>query len=448
MDITFPHKLTLRPYQYPLWDYMEPCSDGKRAFQVWHRRAGKDLLDLQIMAKEAAKTRHNYWFILPYYQQVRKAVWEGKTREGVPYLSFIPDELIRRKNKQEMYVELVNGSIIRFLGGDNPDSLVGAGPRGIVISEFALQKPSLWNFLEPMLLENKGWAIFNTTPRGDNHAKDMYEAFKSNPAYYTSILTVNDTGVVGRAQIDKLRAEGWPEELIQQEFYCSFEGAVHGAYYGDLLNELEKQGHITAVPYDGATLVHTFWDLGLADMTSIWFVQFAGKEIRVIDYYEDHNKRVSDYADVLLNVKQYKYGSHNIPHDGAKRDIESLRSYRQILTEAGLNNVRVHERTPSVHLGIMKTRAMLSRCWFDKEKCKDGIWCLKNYRRAYDEDRRSFKDVPEHDLASHGADAFRLLAETLGGYEPGRKDGVRSRAALPIMGVKRGGISIHVRRFG
>lgn len=448
MDITFPHKLTLRPYQYPLWDYMEPCSDGKRAFQVWHRRAGKDLLDLQIMAKEAAKTRHNYWFILPYYQQVRKAVWEGKTREGVPYLSFIPDELIRRKNKQEMYVELVNGSIIRFLGGDNPDSLVGAGPRGIVISEFALQKPSLWNFLEPMLLENKGWAIFNTTPRGDNHAKDMYEAFKSNPAYYTSILTVNDTGVVGRAQIDKLRAEGWPEELIQQEFYCSFEGAVHGAYYGDLLNELEKQGHITAVPYDGATLVHTFWDLGLADMTSIWFVQFAGKEIRVIDYYEDHNKRVSDYADVLLNVKQYKYGSHNIPHDGAKRDIESLRSYRQILTEAGLNNVRVHERTPSVHLGIMKTRAMLSRCWFDKEKCKDGIWCLKNYRRAYDEDRRSFKDVPEHDLASHGADAFRLLAETLGSYEPGRKDGVRSRAALPVMGVKRGGISIHVRRFG
>lgn len=448
MDITFPHKLTLRPYQYPLWDYMEPCSDGKRAFQVWHRRAGKDLLDLQIMVKEAAKTRHNYWFILPHYQQVRKAIWEGKTREGAAYLSFIPQELIRRKNKQEMYVELVNGSIIRFLGGDNPDSLVGAGPRGIVISEFALQKPSLWNFLEPMLLENKGWAIFNTTPRGDNHAKDMYEAFKSNPAYYTSILTVNDTGVVGRAQIDKLRTEGWPEELIQQEFFCSFEGAVHGAYYGDLLNELEKQGHITAVPYDGAALVHTFWDLGLADMTSIWFVQFAGKEIRVIDYYEDHNKRVSDYADVLLNVKQYKYGSHNIPHDGAKRDIESLRSYRQILTEAGLNNVRVHERTPSVHLGIMKTRAMLSRCWFDKEKCKDGIWCLKNYRRAYDEDRRSFKDVPEHDLASHGADAFRLLGETLGSYEPGRKDGVRSRAALPVMGVKRGGISIHVRRFG
>ena len=89
MDITFPHKLTLRPYQYPLWDYMEPCSDGKRAFQVWHRRAGKDLLDLQIMVKEAAKTRHNYWFILPHYQQVRKAIWEGKTREGAAYLSFI-----------------------------------------------------------------------------------------------------------------------------------------------------------------------------------------------------------------------------------------------------------------------------------------------------------------------------------------------------------------------
>lgn len=447
MDIEFPYKLALRPYQYGLWDFMEPCSDGKRAFQVWHRRAGKDLVDLQIMAKEAAKTRHNYWFILPFYNQVRKAIWEGKTREGVPYLSFIPEALVRKKNKQEMYVELVNGSIIRFLGGDNPDSLVGAGPRGIVISEYALQKPSLWDYLEPMLLENKGWAIFNTTPRGENHAKEMFDAFKKRPGYYTSLLTVDDTGVVTKAQIDEVRAQGRPEELVQQEFYCSFEGALQGAYYGDLMNELDRQGKITSVPVDGQALVHTFWDLGLSDMTSIWFVQFVGREVRVVDYYEDHNKRVSDYADVLLNVKQYAYGSHNIPHDGSKRDIESLKSYQQILTEAGLVNVKVHTRTPSVHLGIMKTRAMLSRCWFDREKCKDGIWCLKNYRRAYDEDRRSFKDVPEHDLASHGADAFRLLAETLGSYEPGRNSGVRSRAGIPVMGYGRRGINVSVRRF-
>ena len=444
VDITFPHKLELRPYQYDIWDYMEPCSDGKRAMQVWHRRAGKDLCDLQIMAKEAAKIRHNYWFILPFYQQVRKAIWEGKTKDGQPYLSFIPDELIRKKNKQEMYIELINGSIIRFLGGDNPDSLVGAGPRGIVISEWALQKPSLWNFLEPMLLENNGWAIFNTTPRGDNHAKEMFEAFKKNPNYYTSILTINDTGIVSKEAIDKLRNEGWPEEMIQQEFFCSFEGSVHGAYYGDLINDLDKRGNITSVPLDGQAMVHTFWDLGLSDMTSIWFVQFIGKEIRVIDYYEDHNKRVSDYADMLLNVKQYQYGSHNIPHDGSKRDFESLKSYQQILTEAGLKNVKVHSRTPSVHLGIMKTRAMLSRCWFDKEKCKDGLWCLKNYRRAYDEERRSFKDVPEHDLASHGADAFRLLAETLGSYEP-KGNVVSSRAGMPVMGVKR--FNVNVRRF-
>lgn len=447
VDISFPYKLELRPYQYDLWDFFEPCSDGKRAMQVWHRRAGKDLLDLQIMIKEAAKVRHNYWFILPFYGQVRKAIWEGTTKDSVPYLSFIPDELLAKKNKQEMYVELVNGSIIRFLGGDNPDSLVGAGPRGIVISEFALQRPSLWNFLEPMLLENKGWAILNTTPRGDNHAKDLFGKFKNNPNYYTSILTVNDTGVVTKEQIDRLRMEGWPEEMIQQEFYCSFEGSIHGAYYGDLLNDLEHKGQISNVPMDGQALVHTFWDLGLSDMTSIWFVQFIGKEIRVIDYYEDHNKRVSDYADVLLNVKQYKYGSHNIPHDGSKRDFESLKSYQQILTEAGLTNVKVHDRPNSVHLGIMKTRAMLSRCWFDKEKCKEGIWCLKNYRRAYDEERRAFKDKPEHDLASHGADAFRLVAETLGQYENGSKGDLRARRGISVMGYGNRGLNINVRRF-
>ncbi len=441
MQFDFPYRLALREYQKPLWNYFEPTSDNKRAFQVWHRRAGKDLLDLQIMFKESAKTRHNYWFILPQYDQVRRAIWEGKTKDGVSYLSFIPDELVRKKNKHEMYIELVNGSIIRFLGGDRPDSLVGAGPRGIVISEYAIQRPSLWEYLEPMLLENNGWAIFNTTPRGENHAKDLFDAYQRHPDYYSSLLTVNDTGIVSPETIEQLRQQGRPEEIIQQEYYCSFAGAIHGAYYGDLINDLEHRGQVGHVPLDANALVHTFWDLGLSDMTSIWFVQFIGKEIRVIDYYEDHNKRVSDYADMLLNVKQYQYGSHNIPHDGAKRDIESLKSYQQILTEAGLNNVKVHDRISSVHLGIMQTRAMLSRCWFDKEKCKDGLWCLKNYRRAYDEERRAFKEVPEHDLASHGADAFRLIAQTLKQHEP-RGPMTYSRPGMKVMGY-----SVNVRRF-
>jgi hypothetical protein len=395
---------------------MEGNTDGKRAIQIWHRRAGKDLLDLQIILKEAIARPHNYWFIHPQYAQLRKAIWEGKTKEGKPFLSFFPSKLIKKKKEQEMVIELVNGSIIRFCGGDNPDSLVGAGPRGVVISEWALQKPSLWDFLQPMFLENKGWCIFNTTPRGDNHAKKTFDTFKANKDYYASLLTIRDTGVVSEADIAQIRFEGTPEELIQQEYYCSFQGAIQGAYYGDLINDLEKQGRITAVPLDGGALVHTFWDLGLSDMTAIWFVQFLGREVRVIDYYEDHNKRVSDYADYLLNLKQYKYGSHNIPHDGAKRDFELLKSYQQLLTDAGLHNVKVHERTPSVYLGIQQTRAMLSRCLFDAERCKDGIWCLKNYKRAYDEQRRAYKNQPEHDLASHGADAFRLIAETQDRY--------------------------------
>ena len=434
--INFPYNMELRPYQRSLWDYFEPSSDNKRAIQIWHRRAGKDLTDLQIMTKEAAKRKHNYWFILPHYTQIRKAMWEGKTKHGKPYLSFIPPELTKRKNNQEMFVELINGSIIRFLGGDNPDSLVGAGPRGIVISEWALQRPSLWNYLEPMLLENKGWAIFNSTPRGDNHCKTTFEKYSQSPEYHASILTINDTGTVSREQIQKLRAEGWPEELIQQEFYCSFAGSIHGSYYGDLINSIERQGRITSVPMDGQALVHTFWDIGLSDMTAIWFAQFIGREIRLIDYYEDHNRRISDYADILLNVKQYRYGSHNIPHDGSKRDMESLKSYRQILTEAGLNNVRIHPRTNSIYLGIQRTRAMLSRCLFDAEKCKDGLWCLRNYRRAYDEARRTFRDTPEHDLASHGADAFRLLADTQSEISP-QGSHPASRSGISVMGYGR-----------
>ena len=416
--ITFP-TIPLRGYQLLLWRHMEGNTDNKRSIQIWHRRAGKDLLDLQIMAKEAVIRPHNYWFILPFYSQVRKAIWEGRTKEGRPYLSFFPDELIKRKNNQEMYIEYVNGSVIRFLGGDNPDSLVGAGPRGIVISEWALQRPSLWTYLEPMLLENKGWCLFNSTPRGDNHCKQTFDNYnKPDSGNYASLLTVKDTDIVSEAEIAKLRNDGWAEELIQQEFYCSFAGNRLGAYYGDIMAALERGGKITTCPLDETALVHTFWDLGLSDMTSIWFVQFIGREIRLIDYHEDHNKRVSDYADFLINTKQYKYGSHNIPHDGAKRDVELLKSYQQLLTDAGLNNVKVHERTPSLYSSIQQVRSLLSRCIFDAERCKDGIWCLKNYRRAYDEDRKTFKDVPEHDLASHGADAFRLIAEVQDRYNP------------------------------
>lgn len=423
--IKIPYNFSPRRYQLPLWRYFEKggSSDEKRAILIWHRRAGKDLTCLNILIKEAIVKPHNYWFILPSYKQVRKAIWEGKRKDGTKYLDCIPTQLIKRKNEQDMSIELANGSIIRFLGGDNPDSLVGAGPRGIVFSEWALMRPSLWDLLEPILSENHGWALFNSTPRGDNHCRATFETFKKSPDYFASILTVNDTGIVPKEEIDKKRyRDNIPEEIIQQEYFCSFAGARTGSYYGDAMNALSLQGRICKVPYDPQSLVHTYWDLGLSDETAIWFVQYNNTDVRVIDYYEDHNRRLGDYADYLLRVKPYRYGSHNLPHDGKKRELGTLQTYQQMLLDAGLSNVRTIQRTPSVHEGILQARQLLTRCWFDEEKCKDGLYCLRNYHREYDADRKCFRDRPEHDGTSHGADAFRMIAESLAMEEAMRAD--------------------------
>ncbi|HUT86400.1 MAG TPA: hypothetical protein VMW66_06170 [Elusimicrobiales bacterium] len=408
--ITLPHNFELREYQKPVWQYMR--SGGNRAILIWHRRAGKDIFCHNFNIASAIESVGNYWHIMPYYSQIRKALWEARTADGKSYIDFIPREIIKTIKNQEMAIHLKNGSIIRFLGGDRPNSLVGAAPKGMIISEWALQRPSLWHYLEPILLENKGWAIFNSTPRGTNHAKETYDNFVKDPKTYASLLTIKDTKAITEKQIQEIRMSGTPEEIIQQEYYCSFAGTIQGAYYGDLINQAEKQSKICSVPYDEQALVHTYWDLGIDDMMSIWFIQFIGKEIRIIDYYENHNQRLSFYADLLINSKQYKYGSHNLPHDGNTRELGSGKTRSDMLMEAGLNNVKHHPRNLEPYNGIIKVRALLSRCFFDEKKTKDGVLALKHYHREYDENRKTFKRHPEHDWSSHASDAFRLMAET------------------------------------
>ena len=224
MEINLPI-LPLRDYQQRIWDTLI-SKNIKRSFILMHRRAGKDVFCLQYLIQEAIDVPGNYWYILPQQNQVRRAIWEGITRDGVKYLSFIPEQVIDKISDMEMKVYLKNGSIISFIGGDRYDSLVGAGIRGAVISEYALQRPNLYDLaIEPMLRETKGWVLFNTTPRGNNHAKEMYEfltkEMEAGRPAYTCKLTVDDTGgIVTKEDIEEERRRGKPEELIQQEYYC------------------------------------------------------------------------------------------------------------------------------------------------------------------------------------------------------------------------------------
>jgi hypothetical protein len=217
-------------------------------------------------------------------------MWTPRASIG-GFLGHFPPEIVAKRNEQELKLTLVNGSIFQLIGSDNIDSVMSTNPVGCVFAEYALQDPNAWNYIRPILLENGGWAIFDFTPRGKNHGYDIYDMARKfmeagDPQWFAERLTVDDTGVLSAAQIDDERREGMDEDLIQQEYFCSFEGAQQGSYYGRQMSEAEKDGRITRVPYQPEIAVETWWDLGVADATAIWFTQTVGREIHCIDYLE------------------------------------------------------------------------------------------------------------------------------------------------------------------
>lgn len=370
----------------------------KRAVLVHHRRAGKDLACFNYLIKSAYNRVGNYWHMFPEYSQARKAIWEGKTNTGVSYLDFVPKQIIKRISNSELIIELKNKSIIRLVGSDS-DSLVGSGPCGVVFSEYALITPEVWGKIEPMLVEQKGFAIFNGTPRGENHFFDMYNMAKDNPKWFASKLGINDTGMVSTEELEELRSEGTKtEEDIQQEYFCSFTGSITGSYYSHEMDYLTDNNHLTTIEYEPALEVHTAWDIGVRDSTAIWFYQVKYNQIRLIDYYEASGEGINHYVSKLRD-KPYIYGTHYAPHDIKVTELGTGRSRLEMAASLGLR-FRVVPNIPVLD-GINCARSILKKCYFDKTKCKEGIRALRQYRKKYDETRRCFSDKPLHDWSSH-----------------------------------------------
>lgn len=417
MEVTLPHNgWRPRPYQLDAWRYLE--QGGKRAALVWHRRAGKDEVALHWTAVAAMERVGNYWTMLPEASQARKAIWEavnphsGKRRVDEAF----PDAIRETVRNNEMFMRFVNGSTWQVVGSDNFDSLVGSPPVGLTFSEYAIADPRAWPMLRPMLLENGGWAIFPYTPRGKNHGWALRETAREEASWHLDVKTVDDTGRFTKAELDaelrELIRENGPDEgeaLFRQEYFVSFDAAVRGAYYGKLMQMAEEDGRICGVPYDGAALVTTSWDIGIGDSTAIWFWQAVGRELRAIDYYESSGQPIAHYAGVLKS-KPYAYEQHVLPHDAQARELGTGKSIKELL-EAMELPVRIAPQL-SVDAGIQALRTIIPRTWFDARKCERGISALKQYRAEYDEERRVLSNRPLHDWSSHAADAARMFAVT------------------------------------
>jgi hypothetical protein len=407
-NIELPYNFKPRKYQEPFFKYMN--GRGKRAVLVHHRRAGKDICSWNFMIYSAFERVGIYYYIFPTYSQGKKVLWDGMTKEGFKFINYIPKELIEGKpNSTEMKIKLTNGSLIQVIGSDNYDSIMGTNPTGCVFSEYSLQDPNAWQFVRPILDANPdSWAIFVFTPRGANHAKDLYDMAKKDHNWFCQTLTVEDTGVVSQEIIEKARAEGMSEDMIQQEYFCSFNQGIVGAYYVKYLKEARDDRRIGHVPYDTQLRVNTAWDLGINDSTAIVFFQLHGKEIRIIDYYENSGEGLPHYAKVIFD-KPYIYDTHYAPHDIAARDLSHGLSRHQVAANLGLNFTILKTLKLGKMEAIEGVRGRFNRFWIDETKCERLIKCLENYRKVWNEKMQIFYEQPLHNWASHGADAVSYM---------------------------------------
>ena len=219
MEITLPHLYVPRFYQIP---FLKAWDEGKkRLFLVWHRRSGKDKTVIANMAKKVMERKGTYYYALPTYSQARKVVWLGADKAGMKFIDHFPKQIVESYNQQEMIIKFVNGSILQLIGADNIDRIVGTNPIGVVFSEYSLMKPDVWHLISPILRENGGWAIFIMTPRGTNHAWDLMQNIKNDPAWFCQVLTVEDTKALTLEQLAEAKAE-MPQDLYQQEYFCKF----------------------------------------------------------------------------------------------------------------------------------------------------------------------------------------------------------------------------------
>jgi phage terminase large subunit len=417
-----PYKYTPRDYQISIMSQVPKYYP--RGVFVHHRRAGKDKSAWNKIILEASKKKAVYYYFFPTYQQGRKVIWDGiDPKTGMKYLDHIPPSLIKKKNDSEMKLILFNDSLVQIVGTDNFNSIMGTPPYGCVFSEYSLQDPRVWDYIRPILRENGGWAIFIYTPRGKNHGYHLYKMAQHSDDWFVDLKTVKQTFredgsfVIDREDIEKDRAEGMADELIQQEYYCSFEGYTHGAYYSKQLMQAKEDRRITNVPHVTGHEVYTAWDLGIDDSTTLWFFQQINQQIRFIDYYENSGEGLVHYAKIMKD-KPYVYGDHYFPHDVEVRELGTGRSRTEVLKALNISPIIIIQRARDINAvlnGIESGRNIMSQCWFDEDKCQRGLLALENYHAEYDEEKKKLENRPAHDWSSHGADAFRTFAV---GYQP------------------------------
>ena len=423
-DITLPFNgWTPRPHQMALWKYLR--EGGKRAMAVWHRRAGKDEVALHHTAMSMIERPGTYWHCNPEYAQARKSVWDainphtGKRRIDEAF----PVELRETTREHDMFIRIRGPrgtSTWQCIGSDQYDRTVGSSCAGLVMSELALANPAAWAYFRPMLQENGGWAAFITTPRGKNHAFDMYKHAQATDGWFAETLTARQTGALTEAELDEalkeyraLYGSDYGEAQFKQEYLCDWAASILGSFWGIELATVRSEGRVLPIEPDPTMPVDYAWDLGIGDDTSIWSYQTQRSgQIFILDHYATSGAGLDHFAEHLERIEKergWRHGTDYVPHDAKIREWGSGRTRVETMQRIGLKPQLVPLAT--IDDGINAVRRVLPLCVFHPRTEIGGLDALEQYRREWDEEKKAFRATAVHDWTSHPADAFRYLAQ-------------------------------------
>jgi phage terminase large subunit len=412
-------KFKPRNFQLPLCDALEN-KGFKKLLAIWPRRAGKDLCAWNLMIRQAVRKVGVYMYCLPTFRQAKLVIFDNITNDQFKMIDFIPKELIKAINSQELKITLSNGSIIQLIGSDSYDtSLVGTNPRMVVFSEYALADPRAYHFVRPILNANGGTMIILSTPRGKNGLWELYNIARNSPDWFCNKLTLEDTKHISWEDIQKEIESGEiSQDLAMQEYFCSFDQGVEGSFYAKYIDASRVAGRVSTVPWEPAFKVDTAWDIGVRDSTCIIFFQRIGTTIRIIDCYEKSKEGLEHYVKVL-EMKPYSYGKHWAPHDIAVKEFGSgltrLEKAKQLGIKFETRDGGKSSALPNISIedGIEAVRSKLPLMYFDEMATKPLVRALENYRQEWDSKKKIYKSAPLHDNASHFSDAMRYLVLSL-----------------------------------
>lgn len=392
-------------------EVFQPYHDSEQRFAltVAHRRCGKTVARINKLIRSAVsctKPSPRFGYLAPYWVQAKEIAWSYLKHYSGPMLA-----MGGKDNESELSITYPhNGAVVRLYGAENADRLRGLYFDGIAADEAQDIKPSvLTQVIMPALSDRQGWLDLSGTPKGwGNLLGATYKRALDDPEWFVQVLKASETGLIDPEELARLR-RSMPENEYLQEFECSFDAAITGAYYAKELQKAEAEKRITAVPHDPMLKTNTAWDLDISDSMTIWFWQQVGREIRVIDYYEASGFGLDHYARVLQD-KGYLYGKHFGPHDIRVRELGTGKSRIEVAAQLGIKFDVVRELP--VKDGIDAVRMTLPRMYWDAKKCATGLDALRQYRDKIDE-KRGISLGPLHDWSSHAADAMRYMCVAL-----------------------------------